>query len=133
MQELNTDKSFDWNNKVILIAEDQKVNFVLLKAIFDKTKATVIWAQDGEAAVESFMNNEQVDLVIMDYMMPKLNGIEATKRMKEKRQSVPVIFQSASAIEEDDMNQISYDDIVYFQKPVNPLQLLNKAEDMLRE
>lgn len=133
MEELNTVKSFDWNNKVILIAEDQKVNFVLLKAIFDKTKATVIWAQDGEAAVESFMNNEQVDLVIMDYMMPKLNGIEATKRMKKKRQSIPVIFQSASAIEEDDMNQICYDDIAYFQKPVNPMQLLNKAEDMLRE
>ena len=133
MQEIKPSKSFDWGSKVILIAEDQKINFVLLKAIFDKTNATVIWAQDGEAAVESFLNTEHIDLVIMDYMMPKLNGVEATKLMKEKNNSVPVIFQSASAIEEDDMNQISYDDIVYFQKPVNPMQLLSTAENMLKE
>jgi CheY-like chemotaxis protein len=133
MHNTKTTKTFSWDNKVVLIAEDQKINFVLLKAIFDKAKATVIWAKDGEEAVESFLNSEHIDLVIMDYMMPKLNGIEATRRIKEKRQNTPVIFHSANTFEEDELNAIAYDDVVYFQKPVNPKKLMNKAEDMLRE
>lgn len=132
MLDKTTCSSYDWGNKVILIAEDQKINFVLLKAIFERTKATVIWAQDGEAAVESFLNTNHIDLVIMDYMMPKLNGVEATRLIKEKRQSIPVIFHSANPLEEEDMEMMSYADIAYFQKPVNPAQLLNKAEDLLK-
>lgn len=132
MLDKTTYRSYDWGNKVILIAEDQKINFVLLKAIFERTKATVIWAQDGEAAVESFLNTDHIDLVIMDYMMPKLNGVEATRLIKEKRQSIPVIFHSANPLEEEDMEMMSYADIAYFQKPVNPAQLLNKVEDLLK-
>ncbi|MBE0662943.1 MAG: response regulator [Bacteroidales bacterium] len=133
MQDNTTYRSYDWGNKVILIAEDQKINFVLLKAIFERTKATVIWAQDGEAAVESFLNTDHIDLVIMDYMMPKLNGVEATRLIKEQRQSIPVIFHSANPLEEDeDIEMMSYDDIAYFQKPVNAAQLLNKVEDLLK-
>ena len=133
MQNIKDSERFDWGNKVILIAEDQKINFVLLKAIFDKTNATVIWAQDGEEAVESFMNTEHIDLVIMDYMMPKLNGVQATQLIKAKRNRVPVIFHSANALDEEDYNKMTYDDIVYFQKPVNAKQLLRKAEDLLRD
>jgi CheY-like chemotaxis protein len=133
MQNPKTTSTFDWGNKVILIAEDQKINFVLLKAIFEKTNATVIWAQDGEEAVESFLNTEHIDLVIMDYMMPKLNGIDATNIIKAKRNKIPVIFHSANALEDEELEKMTYDDIVYFQKPVNPRQLLKKAEDLLRE
>lgn len=133
MQEENHKGLFDWGKKTILIAEDQKINFILLKAIFHNTNATVIWAQDGEEAVESFMKADNIDLVIMDYMMPKLNGIEATLKIKEKRHDIPVIFQSANDMNLEDINCMAYDDIVYFQKPVNPGQLLKKVKDLFRE
>lgn len=132
MQDIKTSEIFNWGNKVVLIAEDQKINFVLLKAIFEKTNATVIWAQDGEAAVESFLNTDNIDLVIMDHMMPKLNGVEASKRIKEKQHSIPIIFHSANPLDEEDLAHMSYNDIAYFQKPVSPKQLLKKAEDLLR-
>ena len=86
MEELNTVKSFDWNNKVILIAEDQKVNFVLLKAIFDKTKATVIWAQDGEAAVEVKAKRQATH--------HDLRGLRAFKEEHRPKRSILVSMDS---------------------------------------
>lgn len=133
MSDKNDSRVFDWTNKTILIAEDQKINFIILKAIFDKTNATVIWAQDGEEAVYSFLNTDHIDLVIMDYMMPKLNGIEATLQIKKKRHDIPVIFQSTNEMEQEDISSIAYDNIVYFQKPVNPGQLLKKVKDLFGE
>lgn len=66
----------------------------------------------------------------MDYLMPKLNGIEAILQMKKKRQDIPLRFYSANEMEQEDISSIAYGNIVYFQKPVNPGQLLKKVKDL---
>ncbi len=126
-------KAFNWDDKVVLIAEDEKINFVLLKSVFEQSNATVIWAQDGEQAVENFRNHDRIDLVILDYMMPKLNGLDAARCIKKVQQNIPVILQSTNHIDKEELNSISFNNIAYFQKPVNPKQIISKAEDMLSE
>jgi len=79
------------------------------------------------------MNSGHIDLIIMDYMMPKINGIEAILQIRKKRQDIPVIFYSANEMEQEDICSIAYGSIVYFQKPVNPGQLLKKVKDLFGE
>lgn len=130
---VDAQKPFAWDDKVILIAEDERINYVLLKSVFEKSNATVIWAQDGEEAVEAFRSNEHIDLVILDYMMPKMDGLEAAKCIKQQQDSVPVIFQSANFLSKEMLESVSYDNIAYFRRPINPFQILSKAEELLKK
>ena len=69
----------NWKDKKILIAEDVEMNFILLKAVLDKTGAEVIWAKDGNEVLKIFRKNRDINLILMDILMPEMDGFEATK------------------------------------------------------
>ena len=71
-----------WKDKVILIAEDEKINFLFLKAIFKGTGAKILWAKNGEETVELCRTNKDVDIILMDIKMPGINGLDATRQIK---------------------------------------------------
>ncbi|NJO89565.1 MAG: PAS domain S-box protein [Chloroflexia bacterium] len=73
----------DWSSKVILVAEDELVNYKFFEEIFEGTKVNLIWAINGQEAVEHCMVNETIDLVLMDIKMPVLNGYDATEKIKK--------------------------------------------------
>lgn len=85
--------------KKILVAEDVDSNFVLVKNMIGK-EYTLLWAKDGFEAVEMY-KRYQPDLILMDIKMPNLNGLEATKIIRELSPKVPIIMQSAFAYEYD--------------------------------
>lgn len=85
--------------RTILIAEDEDSNFDLLKAILGK-KYRIIRARDGMKAVTSY-NEAKPDLILMDIRMPNLDGLEATKIIRELSPTVPIIAQSAYAFQQD--------------------------------
>jgi CheY-like chemotaxis protein len=122
---------FDWSNKTILVAEDHRLSYILLKAMIERHNAKVIWAQNGEEAVKYFLDHGNIDLVIMDYMMPKLNGIDAAKLIKEHNCNIPVIFHSANDLYEEDLNGIQYNDVVYCPKASDPMKLMTKVDNLL--
>lgn len=95
------DKIPDWSKKNILIVEDDETNAYLLKAYLKKTRATVIEVRDGEKAVELCNSNLQIDLVLMDIRLPVMNGYKATKLIKSNRKGLPVIAQTAFAMDSD--------------------------------
>jgi len=70
----------DWSNKTILIAEDEEVNFAYLQTALINTKVNIIRARNGEEAVEQAKINPLIELILMDIKMPKMNGLEATKK-----------------------------------------------------
>jgi DNA-binding response OmpR family regulator len=131
MEYSDTAVCFDWSNKTILVAEDHRLSYILLKTMIERHNAKVIWAQNGEEAVQHFLNHGHIDLVIMDYMMPKLNGIEAAKLIKEHNCNVPVIFHSANDLDEDDLGGIPYNDISYCRKASDPNKLMAKVDNLL--
>jgi len=64
----------NFTNKTILVAEDERSNFILIKKILEGVGLNIIWAKDGEEAVQLCKTNNEIDLVLMDINMPTLNG-----------------------------------------------------------
>ncbi len=124
-------KSFNWENKCFLIAEDDKFSYKLLEGLLKKTKVKVLHAEDGIKAIEQFEKNLKVDLILMDVQMPNLNGLEATAAIKKMDPSIPIIAQTANAIIEERQKcfEAGVDDFV--TKPININELFNKIDGLL--
>jgi CheY-like chemotaxis protein len=108
----------DWSNRTILIAEDEEVNFIYLQTALAITKVNIIRASNGEEAVNKARINPNIDLILMDIKMPKMNGIEATRAIKSFRNDLVIIAQTAFAMEEDKQNCISVGMDDFIAKPV---------------
>jgi len=95
--EKNTVNDINPNYKV-LVVEDDDIGYTLLHEILSSYPLKLIRAHNGEEAVEMFAGCQQnIDLVLMDIRLPKLNGYDATQRIKEINPSVPVIAVTAYA------------------------------------
>ncbi len=107
----------------ILIVEDDMVSFEYLNIILSKFDITVVHAVNGEQAVEFVKNFHDIDLVLMDIRMPKMNGIEATKQIKKIRPDLPIIAQTAYAFsnEKQDILAVGCDE--YISKPMESSKL----------
>jgi CheY-like chemotaxis protein len=117
----------DWSDKVILIAEDEKINFLYLKSIFEKTGARSIWAKNGEEAI-SLCKDHNVDIVIMDIKMPGTDGNEATRKIKALNSDIVVIVQTSYTLKEDYRKAFEAGCDTFLSKPVRPKNLLATVE-----
>jgi len=131
------EKSNDVDNApVILVAEDQEVNMMLVRILIEQLLpgSIIIEVTDGEAALEVVFNR-RVDLVLMDMRMPKTDGIEATKKIREWERSngknghLPIVALTAGAVKED--QQLAYSAGVddYLIKPIEQ----GKLDSCIRE
>ncbi len=116
---------FNFENKVILIAEDEFSNFLLIKEFLEPSKAKILHATNGIEAVDYCRNMSKVDIILMDIKMPKMAGNIAAKRIKEFRPGMPVIALTAYALESE---KEQFADIFndYVTKPVNEEELKQK-------
>lgn len=119
----------DWSDKTVLIAEDADDNYFLLTAILKKTKLNLIRAKNGQEAIDICKETKDLDAVLMDLSMPVMNGLEATTAIKVFRSELPIIAQTAYAMEADREKtfQAGCDD--YISKPIRRkvlLELLDK-------
>ncbi|MDA3955018.1 MAG: response regulator [Bacteroidales bacterium] len=126
---LNT---YDWKGKTILIAEDTEMNYIFLVEALKHTNVDILRAKDGEEAIEVFNNNDQIDLILMDINMPKLDGFETTRKIKEIRKNVPVIAQTALNIEDarEKSIEVGCDDFIL--KPIKLKLFLTKLDSYLK-
>ncbi len=125
-EKVSIDRSpLDWSSKTFLIAEDDPSNFYLLKENLKKYKVNILWAKNGNEAIEIFsQNKDDISIVLMDVQMPEINGYEATRLIKEMKPEVPVIAQTAYALagERDASRRAGCDD--YISKPLMMKELL---------
>ncbi len=101
---LADEKTKESDNLVILVAEDEEVNYLYIEALFEEEIEfgfKLIHAIDGKDAVEICHNNKNIDLVLMDIKMPVMNGYEATEKIKLMAPNLPVIAQTAYSSEFD--------------------------------
>ena len=109
------------NQQTILIAEDEDSNFDLLKAILGR-KYRLIRARDGMEAVMSY-DEAKPDLILMDIKMPNLDGLEATKIIRELSTTVPIIAQSAYAYQQDQIAAMDVGCNDFIAKPISQAKL----------
>ncbi|MEA2107598.1 MAG: PAS domain S-box protein [Bacteroidota bacterium] len=110
--------TFDWKDKVFLIAEDTDTNYTYLKEILSTTNAKIMWAKDGKEAVDLCSKNK-IDLVIMDLKMPNMDGYEAAKEIKKTKQDLKIIAQSAFTHDEEKQKCLNAGCDNYIAKPIN--------------
>ena len=92
----------------------------------------MILAGSGIEALDK-LEEEQVDMVLLDIDMPEMNGIETFERMKQFAADVPVIFLTASGLEEDVHNAIEMGAVNYLKKPFRPQELLKRVSQELEK
>ena len=115
---------FNWKDKIILVAEDVETNYMLVKKSLRKTGVNLIWVKNGLEAVEECKKNNIIDLVLMDIRMPLMNGIEATKKIKKIKPELPVIAQTAYAMDGDREKSINAGCNDYIAKPINLIKFI---------
>jgi len=130
-KKIQKDDSYNWSDKVILIAEDTEMNYIFLVEALKPTKVKILRAKDGEEAVTIFNETEKIDLILMDINMPKLNGFETTKKIKEVNPNIPIIAQTALNIEDarEKADEVGCDD--YILKPIRLKYFLSKLDTFL--
>ena len=107
------------DNKTVLIAEDNKLNYLLLQELLSRYNLNLLHAWNGNEAVEVFRKEKQIDLILMDLKMPIMNGLDATKQIKQLNASVPIVAQTAYSTSEDQDNAKKYGCDDFISKPIS--------------
>jgi CheY-like chemotaxis protein len=125
------ESTYNWEGKTFLIVEDDIHSMSYLAELLKKTRVSVLQASSGHEAVE-VCKAHHPDLVIMDIQMPGMDGLEATRIIKQMDARLPVIAQTALAMagDREKITQAGCDD--YLAKPIDSKQLLPKINNLLK-
>ncbi len=115
----------------ILIAEDSPVNRNMLAAMLGDLGVEIVSVEDGRSAVEA-VQNSAVDLILMDWQMPVMDGLEATERIRAAGNDVPIIALTANAMLGDQEKCLEAGCTGYLAKPVDYQALVSKLQEHLR-
>ena len=124
--------NLNWSNKTILIAEDEDSNYRYLEMVLNKTKVNIIWAKDGIEAIK-LCKQHVPDLILMDIKMPNMDGFEATREIKKIHPEIPIIAQTAFAMENDERLSIEAGCNYYISKPIKPIRLMEVLSTFLMD
>jgi signal transduction histidine kinase len=105
--------------KIILVAEDETNNFLLINELLTNMKLKVIRAKNGLEAVNKCLSGNLPDLILMDIKMPVMDGIEATKRIKKFSPGLPIVALTAYALEVDKKRIFDSGCDDYIEKPIH--------------
>ena len=114
----------------ILVCDDDKDIVEAIDIYLTQEGYEVLKAYDGDEAIKVLKSNE-VDLLIMDVMMPRLDGIRATLKIREES-SIPIIILSAKTEDADKILGLNIGADDYVEKPFNPLELVARVKSQLR-
>jgi len=130
--QIEEDERFpDWRNRVILIAEDEEVNYIFMEELLSLSGATLLWAKDGAQAVELVKTLKKIDLILMDIKMPVMNGYAATMEIRQINPKIPIIAQTAYAFSEDRQKAEAAGCNDYITKPINSKELFAMMQKYL--
>ena len=114
----------------VLVVEDVDTNQILAEALLNRMGLDVTIAADGHEAVQKALAQE-FDLIFMDIQMPGMDGFEATKALRRKGMTTPIVALTAHAMKGDDQKCIDAGCNDYLSKPLNRLRLMEKVSQYL--
>lgn len=127
----NNNQQISLEGLCVLVAEDNDLNMEIVEYMLERNGIQVVCAKDGQEVIDLFEKSEvnEFDFILMDIMMPKLNGLDATRKIRSlKRQdakTVPIIAMSANAFVEDILNSKIAGMNMHLAKPLDETKLIN--------
>lgn len=116
----------------ILLAEDDPHLGKILKIYLESRGYIVVLALDGEKASELFRTNEDIRLVLLDIMMPKKDGFQLAKELKEYNPNIPIIFTTAKTMQEDILEGFKLGADDYITKPFSMEELIARINAVIQ-
>ena len=126
-------KTIDLQQKTILVAEDERFNFMLLQKALTLANAKVIHAETGQEAIDLLQIHPEIELILMDMRMPELDGMEAIRIIKAdpKLKDIPIITQTAFGLDEDRERILAAGSDAYIAKPIKRNDLYDLLNQFL--
>ncbi|MFA6125945.1 MAG: response regulator [Bacteroidales bacterium] len=126
LQEAEFTDSLTWPGKTLLVAEDERLNFLLMQEILKPTGINILWATTGREAIQKVTDHREIDLVLMDIRMPDIDGYQATQMIRSIRPSLPLIILTAYAVDAEKNRRLIEVSNEFITKPINRIDLLRK-------
>jgi CheY-like chemotaxis protein len=126
-------KPLNLQEYTVLVVEDDSMSYKFLEIVLSKkTGINIIWAINGQQALEFCKIYKHIDIVLTDLQLPVIDGAEVIRQIKSKSPGIPIIVQSASAHldEKDKCTELGCD--IYLTKPINGDLLIKHIESLLR-
>lgn len=118
------------NNKILVVDDESRIRKII-RDFLVREGYVVCEAEDGEAALDIFCSNDDIDLIIMDVMMPKMDGWQLCKEVR-KLSKVPILMLTAKSEEQDELKGFELGVDEYISKPFSPKILTARVNALLR-
>ena len=105
-------------HSTILIVEDDEVNYMLFEEILSKFPYKITRAITGYEAIDQCRENKDIQLVFMDIKLPEMDGLEATRRIRDFDKNIPIVAQTAYAMVTDRHSALEAGCNEYISKPI---------------
>ncbi len=115
----------------ILVVDDDRSTRLFMRALLQAERYTVSLAENGEDAL-AVMEKEHIDLVVLDIMMPKMDGYEFTRELRSVNEELPILMVSAKQLPEDRKMAYRLGSNDFMTKPVDEEELLLRIKNLLR-
>lgn len=106
------------DGKLVLIAEDDESSYLLLKTLLDRIGIKTLLAKNGTEAVNMCKDNLGIDLILMDISMPEINGLDATRIIKQSYPKIKIVAQTAYSVFGDRERALLEGCDDYISKPI---------------
>ena|SRR5690349_5900919 len=118
--------------KTILYVEDNEMNRKIVRALLKSTTYNLVEAHDGEAGVAKALEVKP-DLILMDVQLPKMSGIDATKKIRAEASTArtPILVITSFALSGDEQKAMAAGATGYLAKPYSPMDLLGRIRKLL--
>lgn len=126
-----TVNKYDWIGKKLLVVDDEELNWLFIRDLIQPTQAQLVWAKNGQEALEIYQRDTNIDLILMDFRMPVMNGYEATMAIRSFDSGIPIIALTAYAQDEEKDLILHAGCNAFLSKPVRNEQLFKMVNYFL--
>jgi signal transduction histidine kinase len=123
----------NWEDKTILIVEDDHINYQLLEVVLKRTGVNLLHAVTGMDAVRYCQEQPKIDLVLMDVQLPEMNGFEAIKLIKQSQPNIPIIVQTANSLNEEKTRADEAGCQGFMTKPISLNKFMSEVDKFMQK